>query len=87
MSPPAGSNELRRGALSVGFIIFFVVSAASPLSVLAGGFPIGIMLGSGAGTPALLVLALLVLLSFAVGYTTMARHVTCLLYTSPSPRD
>jgi len=76
MSPPAGSNELRRGALSVGFIIFFVVSAASPLSVLAGGFPIGIMLGSGAGTPALLVLALLVLLSFAVGYTTMARHVT-----------
>ena len=58
MSPPAGSNELRRGALSVGFIIFFVVSAASPLSVLAGGFPIGIMLGSGAGTPALLVLAL-----------------------------
>ncbi len=75
-SVPAGSNELRRGALSVGFIIFFVVSAASPLSVLAGGFPIGIMLGSGAGTPALLVTALLVLLAFAVGYTTMARHVT-----------
>ncbi|WP_028696291.1 APC family permease [Pseudomonas cremoricolorata] len=75
-SSPAASTELRRGALSVGFIIFFVISAASPLSVLAGGFPIGIMLGNGAGTPALLLLALAVLLTFAVGYTTMARHVT-----------
>ncbi|WNW09881.1 APC family permease [Pseudomonas sp. DTU_2021_1001937_2_SI_NGA_ILE_001] len=72
----ASSTGLRRGALSVGFIIFFVVSAASPLSVLAGGFPIGIMLGNGAGTPALLILALLVLLAFSVGYTTMARHLT-----------
>lgn len=70
------STELRRGVLSVGFIIFFVISAASPLSVLAGGFPIGIMLGNGAGTPALLLLALAVLLAFSVGYTTMARHVT-----------
>ncbi|WP_437881661.1 APC family permease [Pseudomonas sp. LRF_L74] len=76
VTPAAGSTELRRGALGVGFIIFFVVSAASPLSVLAGGFPIGIMLGNGAGTPALLLLALLVLLAFSVGYTTMARHVT-----------
>lgn len=70
------STELKRGALGVGFIIFFVVSAASPLSVIAGGFPIGIMLGNGAGTPALLLLALLVLLAFSVGYTTMSRHLT-----------
>ncbi|SEJ27188.1 Amino acid transporter [Pseudomonas sp. NFACC23-1] len=74
--PVNSSTELKRGALGVGFIIFFVVSAASPLSVIAGGFPIGIMLGNGAGTPALLILALLVLLAFSVGYTTMSRHVT-----------
>ncbi|WCE09024.1 APC family permease [Pseudomonas sp. JBR1] len=73
---PKATNQLRRGALGVGFIIFFVISAASPLSVLAGGFPIGIMLGNGPGTPALLLLALGVLLTFAVGYTTMARNVT-----------
>ncbi|WP_425930408.1 APC family permease [Pseudomonas sp. NyZ201] len=73
--PVNGSTELKRGALGVGFIIFFVVSAASPLSVIAGGFPIGIMLGNGAGTPALLLLALAVLMAFSVGYTTMARHV------------
>ncbi|MCK6188230.1 APC family permease [Pseudomonas sp. EYE_354] len=74
--PVNSSTELKRGALGVGFIIFFVISAASPLSVIAGGFPIGIMLGNGAGTPALLLLALLVLLAFSVGYTTMSRHVT-----------
>jgi len=74
--PVSSSTELKRGALGVGFIIFFVISAASPLSVIAGGFPIGIMLGNGAGTPALLLLTLLVLLTFSVGYTTMARHVT-----------
>jgi len=74
--PVNSSTELKRGALGVGFIIFFVVSAASPLSVIAGGFPIGIMLGNGAGTPALLLLALAVLLAFSVGYTTLSRHVT-----------
>lgn len=75
-TPVKSSTELRRGALGVGFIIFFVVSAASPLSVIAGGFPIGIMLGNGAGTPALLLITLLVLLAFSAGYTTMSRHLT-----------
>ncbi|MGR4070076.1 APC family permease [Billgrantia sp. C5P2] len=75
-SPAIVSTELRRGALGVGFIIFFVVSAASPFSVLAGGFPIGMMLGNGAGTPVLIGLVLTVLLIFSVGYTTMARYVT-----------
>ncbi|WLG93706.1 APC family permease [Pseudomonas sp. FP198] len=74
--PINSSTELKRGALGVGFIIFFVISAASPLSVIAGGFPIGIMLGNGAGTPALLLLALLVLLAFSAGYTAMSRHMT-----------
>lgn len=76
ISPSVRPTTLRKNALSVGFIIFFVISAASPLSVLAGGFPIGIMLGNGAGTPVLLLGILLLLLAFSVGYTTMARHVT-----------
>lgn len=76
LPPSEPSMALRKNALSVGFIIFFVISAASPLSVLAGGFPIGIMLGNGAGTPVLLLGILTLLMIFAVGYTTMARHVT-----------
>jgi amino acid transporter len=70
------STELRHGTLSAGFITLLVISAASPLSVVAGGFPIGIMLGNGAGTPALVVTALALLLMFAAGYPAMATCVT-----------
>ena len=70
------STELRHGSLSAGFITLLVISAASPMSVVAGGFPIGIMLGNGAGTPALVITALLLLLMFAAGYTAMATCVT-----------
>ena len=76
LSPDDTSTGLRRATLSAGFITLLVISAASPLSVVAGGFPIGIMLGNGAGTPALVILALVLLLIFAAGYTAMATCVT-----------
>jgi len=72
----APSTELRRSALSAAFITLLVVSAASPMSVVAGGFPLGIMLGDGAGTPALVLAALVLLLLFSAGYTAMATCVT-----------
>ncbi|WP_027794529.1 APC family permease [Paraburkholderia acidipaludis] len=70
------STELRKGALGLGFIVFFVISAAGPLVAIAGGFPIGIMLGNGAGTPSLLIATVAILLMFAAGYTAMSRHIT-----------
>jgi amino acid transporter len=70
------STELRRGTLGAGVITLLVISAASPLAVVAGGFSLGIMLGNGPGTPALVVIALLLLLMFAAGYTAMATCVT-----------
>lgn len=70
------ATGLRRATLSAGFITLLVISAASPLSVVAGGFPLGIMLGNGAGTPALVIMALVLLLLFAAGYTAMATCVT-----------
>lgn len=73
---PGGSTELRRATLGAGFITLLVISAASPLSVVAGGFPLGIMLGNGAGTPSLVIVALALLLLFAAGYTAMATCVT-----------
>lgn len=69
------ANELRRGALGVGFVVFFVVSAAAPLTALAGGIPVGMLLGNGAGMPGLLGFVTVLLLLFAAGYTAMARHV------------
>ncbi|CAB3729891.1 APC family permease [Paraburkholderia rhynchosiae] len=70
------STELRREALGLGFIVFFVISAAGPLVAIAGGFPIGIMLGNGAGTPSLVIATVAILLMFAAGYTAMSRHIT-----------
>jgi hypothetical protein len=75
-TPGPVSTELRRGVLSAPFITLLVISAASPLSVVAGGFPLGMLLGNGAGTPALVIVALLLLLTFAAGYTAMATCVT-----------
>jgi len=76
IAEPASSTELRKGALGLGFIVFFVISAAGPLVAIAGGFPLGIMLGNGAGTPALLIATVAILLMFASGYTAMSRHIT-----------
>lgn len=72
---PALTGQLRRGALGVGAITFFVVSAAGPLIAIAGGFPVGMMLGDGPGIPGALICCVLILLTFAAGYTAMARYV------------
>ncbi|MCP3817520.1 APC family permease [Streptomyces sp. A3M-1-3] len=66
--------SLRRATLSTADISFFVVSAAAPLTVMAGVAPIAIVLG-GIGAPAGYLLAGITLAIFAVGFTTMSRHV------------
>ncbi|MFD7133861.1 APC family permease [Streptomyces sp. NPDC059894] len=71
-SAPAG---LRTGTLGTADIAFFVVSAAAPLTVMAGVAPLAILLG-GVGAPVGYLLAGLTLAVFAVGFTTMSRHVT-----------
>lgn len=66
---------LRQGALGPLAITFFVVSAAGPLVAMAGGVPVTMLFGNGAGIPAMFLLATLILLTFSVGYTAMAKHV------------
>ena len=70
------TDRLRKDALGVAAITFFVVSAAAPLTAVAGGYPIAMLLGNGAGVPAAVVIVTLILLIFSVGYTTMARHIS-----------
>jgi amino acid transporter len=70
------TDRLRRDALGVAAVTFFVVSAAAPLTAVAGGYPIAMLLGNGAGIPAAVVIVTLILLIFSVGYTTMARHIS-----------
>jgi amino acid transporter len=65
---------LRSGSLGTADIAFFVVSAAAPLTVMAGVAPLAILLG-GIGAPVGYLLAGITLAVFAVGFTTMSRHV------------
>jgi amino acid transporter len=70
------AHQLRRGTLGVLGIAFFVVSAAAPLTAMAGGAPVAMLLGNGPGIPLAYVVVSVILLIFAVGYTAMARHHT-----------
>ncbi|RBM13888.1 amino acid transporter [Prauserella sp. PE36] len=63
------------GSLGAGSIVFMVVAAAAPLTVVAGSVPLGVALGNGAAFPATFVLCCAVLLLFAVGFCAMSRHV------------
>jgi amino acid transporter len=71
----AGANRLRKNSLSTGAVTFLVVSAAAPLTAVAGGVPLSMLLGNGAGIPGSFLIVTTILLIFAVGYVAMARHV------------
>jgi amino acid transporter len=77
-APAAGEDSpapsLRSGSLGTTDIAFFVVSAAAPLTVMAGVAPLAILMG-GIGAPVGYLVAGLTLAVFAVGFTTMSRHV------------
>jgi amino acid transporter len=71
-APP---TELRRNAVGVLGILFFVLSAQAPLTGIAGALPLTILLGNGAGAPgAYLVIGVIIVL-FAVGFIAMSRKV------------
>lgn len=63
------------GSLGVGSIVFMVVAAAAPLTVIAGTVPLGISIGNGPAFPATFALCSAVLLLFAVGFCAMTPHV------------
>lgn len=71
----AGRNLTLTGSLGVRSIVFMVVAAAAPLTVMAGAVPVGIALGDGAGFPATFVVCCVILLLFAVGFGAMTRYV------------
>ncbi|WP_447035726.1 APC family permease [Streptomyces sp. DSM 118878] len=75
-SPVGGDDSpgLRRGSLGVADIAFFVISAAAPLTVMAGVAPLALGTG-GIGAPVGYLLAGITLALFAVGFTAMTRHV------------
>ena len=71
----SSDNQLRKNSLGVGAVTFLVVSAAAPLTAVAGGVPLSMLLGNGAGIPLTFLMVTAILLLFAVGYVAMARHI------------
>lgn len=71
----AAPSRTLRGSLGVTAIVFMVVAAASPLTVVGGAAPLGILIGNGVGYPALYAVSAVILLLFAVGLAAMTRHV------------
>jgi amino acid transporter len=70
------AQRLRHGRLGAIAIAFFVISAAAPLTGMAGGAPFAMLLGNGTGVPVSYLLVTLLMLAFSVGYVAMARHHT-----------
>ena len=71
----ASAKRTLKGSLGVTAIVFMVVAAASPLTVVGGAAPLGILIGNGVGFPALYAISAVVLVLFSVGLATMTRHV------------
>lgn len=63
------------GSLGVGSVVFMVVAAAAPLTVVGGAAPLGFLLGNGVGFPALFVVSAVILLFFAVGLVAMTKKI------------
>lgn len=77
MTTAPAETEKRRlsGRLGPVGIVFMVVAAAAPLTVIGGNMPLAMGLGNGAGAPVGFVIAALVLLVFSIGFVTMTPHV------------
>lgn len=74
-TPDHGGHQLRRNSLGLLSVTFMVISAAAPLTGVAGAVPIAFLLGNGVGVPATFVFMTLVMLAFSAGYVAMSRHV------------
>lgn len=70
-----GSQAKLSGKLGTASIVFMVIAAAAPLTVVGGNVPLAIANGNGVGAPAGFVIAALVLVVFSVGFLAMTPHV------------
>jgi amino acid transporter len=73
--PSQLSTALARDRLGVAAVVFFVMSAAAPLTVVAGVVPTGLAVTGLTGISIAFLAVAVVLAVFAVGYVAMARHI------------
>ncbi|GAA4282622.1 APC family permease [Brevibacterium daeguense] len=68
-------NTALKRDLGVTGIVFMVIAAAAPITVVAANFPIILMESGSVGAPLLILAATVILLLFSAGYTWMTPHV------------
>ncbi|MGW0735222.1 hypothetical protein [Streptomyces sp. NPDC002851] len=73
-SPQRPAASLEHGAIGTGDLVFFVVAAAAPLTVMAGVAPLAIAM-AGPAAPLGYLISGLLLIVFAAGFTAMSRYV------------
>ena len=75
--PPAeGQEQLHRRALGVPDIVFFIVAASAPLTVVAGGASATYLVTGNAAIPLFYLILGAILALFVTGYAAMSHHVT-----------
>lgn len=72
----ANGSTLKANSLSTTDIVFMVVAAAAPLTVIGGALPIGVAAGNGAGYPSMYAVSAIVLAIFTVGVMAISRFVS-----------
>ncbi|WP_420810688.1 APC family permease [Jiangella asiatica] len=76
MGADSVSRTLAHNRLGVPAVVFFVLSAATPLTVVAGVVTTGFAVTGIIGLPIAFVAIAALLALFSVGYVAMSRHVT-----------
>ncbi|MBP2319954.1 amino acid transporter/GNAT superfamily N-acetyltransferase [Kibdelosporangium banguiense] len=74
--PSRVSRALARNRLGVSSVVFFIVSAAAPLTVIGSGAVLTFANTKTIGIPVAYAAIAIVLGLFAVGYVAMSRHIT-----------
>lgn len=74
-SSNANAGALRKNAVGMWSIVFFVLATNGPLTGLVGAVPTAIQMGNGIGIPGTFLVVGLVYLLFAVGFVAMGRHI------------
>lgn len=69
------AGTLRKDALGMWNIVFFVIATNGPLTALVGVIPTAILMGNGVGLPSTFLIVGLMYLLFAVGFVAMSRHI------------
>lgn len=74
---PALAENGRLGARRIGIpaLVFMIIAASAPLTVVAGGVPSNFAVTSLVGIPLSFIVLGVVLVLFAIGYAAMSRHV------------